>query len=577
MDALLAGLGGLRRPKPLLLVGLSLASTVAVVTTLVIVHQDGGGSPGAAAATPPPGAAPRPAPTHTKLTSSGDADDPDLSPDGKTLAYLEGHDLYVRPVAGGEPRLVLAKAVDDVLWSPTGQELLVWRDDLPGEPRGLRVIGLDGTIRHRLPPRGHAGFVDGGRAVAWITRRERAVTVHDLATGTERQLPVPGDYDAVDDLDTAPDRGLLAVTVVAGGATALIVLDERGALARELHRGAPAARYELAAFDRGGDGVWLITDGEPGEVQRLAFDRATGAPQGPPVTVLTGVEVSELVPLGDGRLAYSRHDGIEHLYTARPGGGVVPLTRGTTDHDEPALSPDGTRVAFVRDRRELHVMPVAGGDSTRLAFAPRAAAVAWSPDGKTLAVTTLEHELWLVPLAGGEPRRLVDGVDYDVAWAPAARPLVQRVGIADFDWVDPETGARTALLGPGDHGRLYDPAIAPGGTHVALRIHRDDARGVFLVPAAPDPEQPPRRLGDAGDPLVFAADGSWLLVATDAGPADVFLDRLPVRPGAARSTRWLAHQHHGGWIDEATASPAGDLAVLSLVTRTSDLWIVSGL
>ncbi|NND84414.1 MAG: hypothetical protein HKN46_04635, partial [Acidimicrobiia bacterium] len=61
----------------------------------------------------------------------------------------------------------------------------------------------------------------------------------------------------------------------------------------------------------------------------------------------------------------------------------------TADGSSPALSPDGTRLAFLRSidgRAQLHVMPVGGGEATLVtdAFPLGAGAPRWLPDGSGL-------------------------------------------------------------------------------------------------------------------------------------------------------------------------------------------------
>ncbi|MEY7850237.1 prolyl oligopeptidase family serine peptidase [Natrarchaeobius sp. A-rgal3] len=117
--------------------------------------------------------------------------------------------------------------------------------------------------------------------------------------------------------------------------------------------------------------------------------------------------------------------------------------------DDPQLSPDGERVAFVERTAEdastttatIHVVPVGGDEATQFTAAngvdsqPR-----WSPDGDRLAFTSTRGEddreqIWVLPTDGGEARRVtavVGGVD-DLEWSPDGTRLLfsQRVTAAD--------------------------------------------------------------------------------------------------------------------------------------------------
>ncbi|MGH9768923.1 MAG: TolB family protein, partial [Blastocatellia bacterium] len=92
---------------------------------------------------------------------------------------------------------------------------------------------------------------------------------------------------------------------------------------------------------------------------------------------------------------------------------------------DPQISPDGSRVAFVRvwvnqkaDRYDsaLWITPAGGGPSRQLTAGPRDSSPRWSPDGKQLAfVRSAEKEgkpqppqIYLLAFDGGEAQPLTD-------------------------------------------------------------------------------------------------------------------------------------------------------------------------
>jgi Tol biopolymer transport system component len=92
------------------------------------------------------------------------------------------------------------------------------------------------------------------------------------------------------------------------------------------------------------------------------------------------------------------------------GGAATRLTDSWTR--EPAFSPDGTKLAYVKvrelgpreERTEVWVMPVEGGTAVLVADLPnRPANPVWSPDGKMIAFLTVSgsgsKELWIVPVS----------------------------------------------------------------------------------------------------------------------------------------------------------------------------------
>src|SRR5262245_8038421 len=92
---------------------------------------------------------------------------------------------------------------------------------------------------------------------------------------------------------------------------------------------------------------------------------------------------------------------------------------------DPQISPDGSRVAFVRvwvnqkaDRYDsaLWIAPTGGGAARQLSAGPRDTSPRWSPDGKRLAfVRSVEKEgrpqppqIFLLSFDGGEAQALTD-------------------------------------------------------------------------------------------------------------------------------------------------------------------------
>jgi dipeptidyl aminopeptidase/acylaminoacyl peptidase len=69
-----------------------------------------------------------------------------------------------------------------------------------------------------------------------------------------------------------------------------------------------------------------------------------------------------------------------------------PLTYGSESSSQPAWSPDGSKIAFVRkarDKNQIFVLPMRGGEAWQLtSLAYGAGSPRWSPDGKTILFAT---------------------------------------------------------------------------------------------------------------------------------------------------------------------------------------------
>lgn len=171
--------------------------------------------------------------------------------------------------------------------------------------------------------------------------------------------------------------------------------------------------------------------------------------------------------------------------------------------DEPTLSPDGTRLAFVRgqivgrlvtthmtlyvatvDKRD--VRPLARCNGCGDALAGR---LAWSPDGRWIAFSRADRHghgqsIWVIAAAGGKPRRLCASCGgFDPTWSPNGR-LIAFAGAP-----------------PGSWGPLY--TVRPDGSGLRMIVNKNAA----------DPEWAPDSRRIAFDSLpadieVISPDGS---------------------------------------------------------------------
>ena len=147
--------------------------------------------------------------------------------------------------------------------------------------------------------------------------------------------------------------------------------------------------------------------------------------------------------------------------------------------DMPAISPDGTRIAFSR--------PIASGE-LRIWVAPLAdpsralrltgdedglwthLSPAWSPDGTTLCYSG-HRDLWLVPAAGGKARRLTpdNAKDRDPVFAPDGTSV-----FFSSDRTAPNSVWRVRL-----DGSAPERVTSGTGTAVHPSLSRDGERLVF--------------------------------------------------------------------------------------------------
>lgn len=208
------------------------------------------------------------------------------------------------------------------------------------------------------------------------------------------------------------------------------------------------------------------------------------------------------------------------------GANAEQLTRTAWSEADPAVSPDGARIAFAADRGgqwDLYTMAIDGSDEVRLTTSPLDdRAPAWSPDGTRLAYTCAsgrQLDVCVVGADGSNPRPLAEqpAVDeLDPAWSPDGATVAYTV----------------APIGGGD-GDVWLVA-ADGSNPRAAVSGRDDARDPAFAPDGA---------------LAFSSDGTPDLVgAAEAGPGVIAesrrglgLDARPVGPATTLQVgrRWI--------------------------------------
>jgi TolB protein len=136
----------------------------------------------------------------------------------------------------------------------------------------------------------------------------------------------------------------------------------------------------------------------------------------------------------------SDRDGDPEIFVRRTDGSTVQLTRNRVVDDSAVWSPDGKRLAFLREHRgglALFVMDAGGTDVRRLTTPvpkdgpqmSRDMTPAWSPEGATIAFASdrasFETEIWRIDADGTGLRRLTRTAEHvtDVApsWTPDGR------------------------------------------------------------------------------------------------------------------------------------------------------------
>ena len=265
-----------------------------------------------------------------------------------------------------------------------------------------------------------------------------------------------------------------------------------------------------------------------------------------------------------GRIAYvlrtldaDRDRAVDQLWlVGTTGGAPRRLTSGPAD-TAPAWSPDGRRLAFLRDG-QVAVLDPDGGEPEQLTELPLGAgAPHWSPDGRRLAFTAPVD-----PAGGARGPMVTDGLDYQADGAGMYGAVRRQLHLLDLDGRE----VRQLTDGPESAG---PPAWSPDGTVLAFtrRAGADsDLRHrtpVHLLEVGAPHARVLAFADGVATTVGWAADGSALLVVgwsgDPAGHAHLYrvdavggevtdlshtCDRN-VMPGAPAYPGGLPHEHEG--------------------------------
>ena len=280
-----------------------------------------------------------------------------------------------------------------------------------------------------------------------------------------------------------------------------------------------------------------------------------------PIATITPIPTSPAEPINPDLLAYpsqfgslilSIREGKDiHLFAYQPfledwsgiGYTALPLTRITTGpfHDiAPAVSPDGSLVAFASNRNgpwDIYILELNTGEIRQFTntFAYDGNPT-WSPDGQWLAyesyhVNNLEILIQDINRTSGEiPLTNHPGADYAPNWSKQGRLIsfvstrngLQEIWYADLDSREVDKAVRVANL-PGlsiDH-----PTWSPDGRYLTWSIVTEEGNHSLVTWDSHDPSRDPVITGSGNWPTW--SGGGDIMYTVLEGPYDTYLTAYP--------------------------------------------------
>jgi Tol biopolymer transport system component/DNA-binding winged helix-turn-helix (wHTH) protein len=412
--------------------------------------------------------------TETPLTHDGGQNvQPAWSPDGAFIAYHSQRSggIWLVPSRGGTPKQIVGEGSRPA-WSPDGT-LIAFQSDEHADAAPFGFAAQNGSTIRLVPAK--------GGAVSELTRSGNPVGGHAAPAWS-------------------PDgRYLLFAVFDAGPSEGLWRLDRQTGALRMLHRGKV---YE-SIFTPDASSIYVA--GGDALIARLPFDPATGDVNGdaeiipvPGVPGVRGLSISK-----DGtRLAFAGLGLNSQIWaqavdaSGAPVGEPRALTSDTSRRNStPAISPDGTKVAYMSSRRgerpNLWVMDADGQHPFQLTSDDRFdSQPTWSSDGTRimyLATGRNDEQLLAIDVATRRTESLVPlaSLRPSSGEPPTVAPLAE-VGLSRsatrivFSVLEPPAGRRVLYatgLDPVMPRRLTEPSMSvgypswsPDERHVAVEI-----------------------------------------------------------------------------------------------------------
>jgi serine/threonine-protein kinase len=558
-------------------------------------------------------ATPAPSLVERQLTNSGDAWLATLSPDGQHVAYITDHNsaIVVQDVRTGDTTAVIRQNNINLAlglsWSPSGRKILFNAEQPGAQEAAYYAVAPTGGVPE-LVATNIADMSFAGSDTTYLATFISAIYIgtrpttfqligQDSAVGDGEIINLSGEVEFIYGSALSPDGRWIAVLAERAGAEVSILTVSRDGQIRNVV--ASSLGKPSSPFDDWFRPLWWSIDGRflyypkpqglGWSIWWAAIDPRRGKVLRSPRVFAERLPTALSFGVGPrGQLAYSGGLFQAQLarYRLRPDGSIessLQLTAGTSFHTGPAISPDGSHVAYVRQdqdgRADVFTLSIDGGQERRLtATGTRKSTVAWSPDAREVAFVEQGDSVRAVSVElasgrttrWGEARPSTDGLR--PVWSPDGRYLLyQEASNRNYAVVERNTGAERLLVPNDSVGWLFEPVFSPEGTKLLTWWHRPPYNGVWVVGFADSAQrQMPGGGGTVGDPIVWAQESKAFVGGLDS--KDNVIEIVRLNPATGKQSVFTRLTTPCLRYSLSMTRDARTL-VCPAVSVTSDVWI----
>jgi len=258
----------------------------------------------------------------------------------------------------------------------------------------------------------------------------------------------------------------------------------------------------------------------------------------------------------------------------------VQLTNLTGESFEPALSPDGRMLAFLRSAgglAQLYIKLLPDGEPVQLTHdeIKNKLTPVFSPDGSRIAYGTTEHDwqTWVVPVLGGQPQLLLSNAT-GLSWIDARHVMFSEIKSGDHLAVVTATEGRSeqrdVYVPPDESHMAHFSYLSPDHKWVLVAEMGDDGRMIpcQLVPFSGGAAQSVGPQSGGCEYAAWSLDGKWMYFTSDAGSKGYHIWRQAFPDGVPQQLTNTLDEEEG-----IAMAPDGRSLVTSVGGSERSVWV----